>query len=49
MPLSIAINNENYQGNYGVGATYGMIQVVLVLIVVIVTQRSGNGRNVASI
>lgn len=49
VPLSIAINNENYQGNYGVGATYGMIQVVLVLIVVIVTQRSGNGRNVASI
>lgn len=49
VPLSIAINNENYQGNYGVGATYGMIQVVLVLIVVIVTQRSGNGRDVATI
>lgn len=41
VPLSIAINNENYQGNYGIGATYGMIQVVMVLIVVIVSQRSG--------
>lgn len=49
VPLSIAINNENYQGNYGVGATYGMIQVVLVLIVVVLTQRSGNGRDVAAI
>jgi len=41
VPLSIAINNENYLGNYGIGATYGMIQVVLVLIVIIVSQRSG--------
>lgn len=49
VPLSIAINNENYQGNIGVGATYGMIQVALVLIVVIVTQRSGQGRDVAAI
>lgn len=49
MPLSIAINNENYQGNYGVGAVYGMIQVVLVLIVVIITQRSDRGEHVASI
>lgn len=37
VPLSIAINNENYQGNYGVGAVYGMIQVVLVLIVLTIT------------
>ncbi len=40
VPLSIAINNENYQGNYGIGATYGMIQVVMVLVVIIVSQRS---------
>lgn len=41
VPLSIAINNENYQGNYGIGATYGMIQVVMVLVVIVVSQRSG--------
>lgn len=40
VPLSIAINNENYQGNYGIGATYGMIQVVMVLVVIVVSQRS---------
>lgn len=49
IPLSIAINNENYQGNYGVGATYGMIQVVLVLIVVVITQRSGRSRDAAMV
>lgn len=42
IPLSIAINNVNYQGSYGIGATYGMIQVVLVLIVVLISQR-GDG------
>jgi iron(III) transport system permease protein len=49
VPLSIAINNENYQGNYGTGAVYGMIQVVLVLIVVIVTQRGSNRNEAFSI
>lgn len=40
VPLSIAINNVNYQGNYGLGATYGMIQILLVLAVLAATQRS---------
>jgi iron(III) transport system permease protein len=48
IPLSIAINNENYQGNYGIGAVYGMIQVVMVLAVVLVTQR-GAGREGAAL
>jgi iron(III) transport system permease protein len=39
IPLSIEINNQNYQGNIGTGAVYGMIQVALVLCVLIVTQR----------
>jgi len=39
VPLSIEINNQNYQGNIGTGAVYGMIQVALVLCVLIVTQR----------
>ncbi|WP_259363520.1 ABC transporter permease [Microbacterium esteraromaticum] len=39
VPLSIAINNENYQGNIGTGSVYGMIQVLLVLGVLIVTRR----------
>lgn len=41
IPLSIEINNQNYQGNIGIGAVYGMIQVALVLGVLIVTQRMG--------
>lgn len=39
IPLSIAVNNENYQGNIGTGSVYGMIQVLLVLVVLIVTRR----------
>jgi len=39
VPLSIEINNQNYQGNIGTGAVYGMIQVALVLCVLVVTQR----------
>ncbi|MDQ0614754.1 iron(III) transport system permease protein [Microbacterium sp. W4I4] len=39
VPLSIAINNENYQGNIGTGSVYGMIQVLLVLGVLIITRR----------
>lgn len=39
IPLSIEINNQNYQGNIGTGAVYGMIQVALVLVVLIITQR----------
>jgi iron(III) transport system permease protein len=34
-PLSIAINDELYYANYGTAASYGVVQVVLVLIVVI--------------
>jgi iron(III) transport system permease protein len=39
VPLSIEINNQNYEGNIGTGAVYGMIQVALVLCVLVVTQR----------
>ncbi|GAA2527157.1 iron ABC transporter permease [Microbacterium mitrae] len=39
IPLSIAVNNANYQGNIGTGSVYGMIQVILVLIVLIITKR----------
>lgn len=48
VPLSIAINNENYQGNYGVGATYGMIQVAMILAVVLITQREGKDDRVVT-
>jgi len=40
-PLSIEIYNQNYQGNIGTGAVYGMIQVALVLGVLVITQRMG--------
>ena len=39
-PLSIAINDELYYANYGTAASFGVIQVVLVLIVVIVMRRA---------
>jgi iron(III) transport system permease protein len=48
-PLSIEINNQNYQGNIGTGAVYGMIQVVLVLGVLIVTRRMGTRANAVSV
>ena len=38
-PLSIAIFDEFYRGNFGTAATWGVVQVVLVLLVVIVTRR----------
>jgi len=38
-PLSIAINDELYYANYGTAASFGVIQVLLVLIVVIVMRR----------
>jgi len=38
-PLSIAIFDEFYRGNFGTAAAWGVVQVVLVLIVVMVTQR----------
>jgi iron(III) transport system permease protein len=47
-PLSIEINNQNYQGNIGTGAVYGMIQVLLVLGVLIVTRRMGTRSNAVS-
>jgi len=39
-PLSIAINDELYYSNYGTAASFGVIQVLLVLIVVIVMRRT---------
>jgi iron(III) transport system permease protein len=39
-PLSIAINDELYYANYGTAASFGVIQVILVLIVVIVMRRA---------
>lgn len=48
-PLSIEINNQNYQGNIGTGAVYGMIQVALVLGVLIVTRRMGTRANPVSV
>ena len=44
-PLSIAIFDEFYRGNFGTAAAWGVVQVVLVLLVVIATrrvQRHGN-------
>ena len=49
IPLSIEINNQNYQGNIGTGAVYGMIQVALVLCVLLVTQRMQTRSDVATI
>lgn len=48
-PLSIEINNQNYQGNIGTGAVYGMIQVALVLGVLIATRRMGTRANPVSV
>jgi iron(III) transport system permease protein len=39
-PLSIAINDELYYANYGTAASFGVIQVILVLIVVILMHRA---------
>jgi iron(III) transport system permease protein len=39
-PLSIAINDELYYANYGTAASFGVIQVLLVLIVVIFMRRA---------
>lgn len=39
-PLSIAINDELYYANYGTAASYGVIQVLLVLIVVVIMRRT---------
>jgi iron(III) transport system permease protein len=38
-PLSIAINDELYFANYGTAASFGVIQVLLVLIVLIFMRR----------
>src|SRR5438093_3696634 len=38
-PLSIAINDELYYANYGTAASFGVIQVLLVLLVIIVMRR----------
>jgi len=37
-PLSIAIYQEYYRGNFGTAASWGVVQVVLVLVVVMITQ-----------
>jgi iron(III) transport system permease protein len=42
-PLSIAINDELYHADYGTAASFGVVQVVLVLIAVIVTRRMEDG------
>ena len=39
-PLSIAINDELYYANYGTAASFGVIQVLLVLVVVIIMRRA---------
>src|SRR5262245_31523820 len=39
-PLSIAINDELYYANYGTAASFGLIQVLLVLTVVILMRRT---------
>lgn len=49
IPLSIEINNQNYQGNIGTGAVYGMIQVALVLCVLVITQRMETRSDVAAL
>jgi iron(III) transport system permease protein len=38
-PLSIAINDELYLANYGTAASFGVVQVLLVLIAVIISSR----------
>jgi len=38
-PLSIAINDELYYANYGTAASFGVIQVLLVLLVIIIMRR----------
>jgi len=38
-PLSIAINDELYLANYGTAASFGVLQVLLVVIVLIITRR----------
>jgi iron(III) transport system permease protein len=38
-PLSIAINDELYLANYGTAASFGVVQVVLVLVAVIISNR----------
>ncbi|MGV8897597.1 MAG: ABC transporter permease [Rhodoglobus sp.] len=48
-PLSIEIYNQNYQGNIGTGAVYGMIQVALVLAVLVITQRMGTRATTAAV
>jgi iron(III) transport system permease protein len=39
-PLSIAINDELYYANYGSAASFGVVQVLLVLLVVILMRRT---------
>ena len=38
-PLSIAISDELYYANYGTAASFGVIQVLLVLMVVVFMRR----------
>jgi iron(III) transport system permease protein len=45
-PLSIAINDELYLANYGTAASFGVIQVLLVLAVVIIMLRSNDRETV---
>lgn len=38
-PLSIAINDELYLANYGTAASFGVVQVILVMVAVIISNR----------
>ncbi len=47
-PLSIAINDELYLANYGTAASFGVIQVVLIVVALIISTRleeSGSNRS----
>jgi iron(III) transport system permease protein len=41
-PLSIAINDELYRADYGVAASYGVLQAVLTIVVLIAVRRLEN-------
>ncbi|SEE52987.1 iron(III) transport system permease protein [Jiangella alba] len=43
-PISVAINNSMYRFEMGTAAAYGMLQVVLIFVVMLVSGRLENGR-----
>ncbi|RIQ20250.1 ABC transporter permease [Jiangella rhizosphaerae] len=44
-PISVAINNSMYRFEMGTAAAYGMLQVVLIFVVMLVSGRLENGRS----